>query len=136
MGELVDQDEIAAADEGRNDPGVGEIAGTEHARCCGSLEAREPRLQCLVERMVPGDEARGAGPDAVLGDRVAGRVLERGMVGESEIVVARERYQPPTVAFDDDVVARRGHQRTAQMLPFEGGQLGGGEVIEGGHFLC
>jgi hypothetical protein len=135
MRELVDQYEIAAADQRRNDPGVGEIAGTEHAGVGCSFEAREPRLQRLVERMVPGDEARGPGADAILRDGIAGGILERGMGGEPEIVVARERYETPAATLDDDITARGGHQRATQVLSFEAGKLGGGEVVEGGHFL-
>ncbi len=69
MGELVDQHEIAAADQRRHDAGIGEIAGAEHAGRRGTLEPRQPRLQRVVERMVPGDEPRGAGADAIFRDR-------------------------------------------------------------------
>ncbi len=57
------------ADQRRNDAGIGEIAGAEHAGGLGALEPGEPRFELGVERMVAGDQPRGAGADAVARER-------------------------------------------------------------------
>ena len=82
MRQLVDQDEIVAAGQRRNDAGVGEIAGAEHAGRLGALEPREPRFELGVQRMVAGDEARGAGADAVSCDRLDRRGLQSRVLGQ------------------------------------------------------
>ena len=48
MRQLVDQDQVAAADQRRHDAGIGEIAGAEHAGGFRALEPREPLLQLGV----------------------------------------------------------------------------------------
>ncbi len=77
MGELVDQDQVVAPDQRRNDAGIGEIAGAEHAGGLGALQRGQPRFELGVERMIAGDEARGAGADAIALDRRDGRRLDR-----------------------------------------------------------
>ncbi len=52
-------------DQHRDDAGVGEIAGAEHAGGLGALPARQPGFEFGVERMVAGHQPRGAGADAV-----------------------------------------------------------------------
>ena len=77
-------------------------------------------LQLGVERMIAGDEPRGAGADAVALDRGDGRGLQRRMMAQPEIVVAGERQQPPAVALDPEAVAAVGrHQRAAQVRPLQ-----------------
>ena len=49
------------ADQRRDDAGIGEIAGAEHAGRLGSLQPRQPRFELGEQRMVAGDQARGAG---------------------------------------------------------------------------
>ena len=70
MRKLVAQDEIAAAGNRRQDPGIGEIARAEHASGLRALELRQPRFEFGIERMVAGDEARGAGAHAEAADRL------------------------------------------------------------------
>ena len=88
MGQLVEQDEIAASDEGRGDARVGEKAGAEHAGRLSALYPRQPAFQLGVERMVAGDEARGAGADTVAFDRGDGGGLQQAMLAQAELVVA------------------------------------------------
>ena len=88
MGKRVDRHQVVAADQRRNDAGIGEIARSEHAGGFGALEARQPRFELLVERMVAGDEARGPGADAIPVGRLAGRRGERRMSRQAEVIVA------------------------------------------------
>ena len=64
----------------RRNAGIGEIAGAEHASRFRALKPRQPLLQLGVERMVAGDEPRGAGADAVAFDRRDGRRLQLRML--------------------------------------------------------
>ena len=45
MGQLVQQDEVAAPGQGRGDAEIGEIAAAEDQGGLGALVPREPRLQ-------------------------------------------------------------------------------------------
>src|SRR5579872_4870965 len=84
--------------------------------------------------MVPGDEARRAGAGAITFERRARRRLDLRMMRQVEIVVARERHQPPAVAqYMDAVSACRVDQAAAQLPRFEVTQFLGGELIERGH---
>ena len=65
MRQLVDQHQVVAADQRRNDAGIGEIAGAEHAGRLGALEPGEPRFELGEQRMIAGHEPRGAGADAI-----------------------------------------------------------------------
>ena len=73
--QLVEQHQPAAADQRRDDAGIGEIAGAEHDRCLGLLDAGEARLQLGIERVIAGDQPRGAGARAIALDRGVGRLL-------------------------------------------------------------
>ena len=98
MRELIDQDQVAWAGERRDDAEIGEVARAEDAGRLGLLPARQPRLERGVERMVAGDQAGGAGADAVGAQRLDRRRLDDGMVGQVEVVVAAERQQLAAVA--------------------------------------
>ena len=88
MGEFVDQHEVAAAGQRRDNAGIGEIAGTEHASRSGALEPRQPGLQRVIKRMISGHQPGGAGADAVLRDGFPCRIGQRGMAAQAEIIVA------------------------------------------------
>ena len=60
MRQLVEQHQIVAADQARDDAGIGEIAGAEDAAGFGALQPRQPRFEFGEQRMVAGDEPRGA----------------------------------------------------------------------------
>ncbi len=81
--------------------------------------------------MIAGDQPRGAGADPVDAQRLDRRLLDGGMVGQVEIVVAAERQQPAAVTQHPD----SGHpggvdERAAQRLAVEFAELGGREFIE------
>ena len=134
MRQLIDQDQVAAADQRRGDAGVGEIARAEHAGGLGALEPRQPLLQLGVERMIAGDEPRGAGADAVALDRRDGGGLQRRMLAQAEIIVAGERQQPPAVALDPEIAEPAGrHERAAQVRLLQRRKLLPCEFIERGH---
>ena len=65
MRQFVDQHEIVAADQRRNDAGIGEIAGAEHAGRLGALEPGEAPFELAEQRMVAGHQPGGAAADAV-----------------------------------------------------------------------
>jgi len=133
VGERIDQNEVAVADQGRDDSRVGEIAGTEHASRLGALEARQPVFQSLVERMVAGDEPRSAGADAVVRHRIDRRCDHLGMLTEIEIIVAREREQTAAAALGENTVAGRHHRRAAEPRALQRRKLVVGEFIERAH---
>ncbi len=87
----IDQEQVSRPDQRRDDAGIGEIAGAENACVLGALEAREPALQLREQRMVAGDQPRGAGADAIGPDRRNRCRLDLRMMGQVEIVVAGER---------------------------------------------
>ena len=92
-----------------------EVAGAEHARIFGALHRREAALERGKQRVIAGDEARGARPRPVALDRRDRRRLDRRMARQAEIVVAGEREQPPSAARDERGVLARGvGQRAAQ----------------------
>ena len=94
----------------------------------------EALLELGIERVVAGDEPRGAGTDAVALDRRNRGGLQVRMVGQSEIVVAGERKQPPAVAFDPEAVAAAGrHEAPPQMRLIEAVELAAREFVEGSH---
>ncbi len=124
MRQLIDQYEIMLVDQRGDDAGVGEVTGTEHTGCLRPLEASEAGLQFRKQGMIAGDQPRGAAADAVAIDRLAGGALDRGVVGQIEVVVAAKRDEVATVAPHMDAVrtiafaepapkARRGRARRA-----------------------
>src|SRR5215471_19316705 len=90
VGELVDENEIARANQGGDDAEVGEIARAEHAGSVRPLEPRESRFQLAQQRMVAADEARSAGANSIAAQRRDGRLLDRGMLAQVEVIVAAE----------------------------------------------
>src|SRR5215831_13636236 len=64
MAELVDQDQVGAADERRDHADVREVTAAEHDRVLSAFERGELALEIGVERMVAVHEPRGAGADA------------------------------------------------------------------------
>ena len=108
MGQFVDDDEIARADQCRDDAGIGKVAGTEHTCRLGALDAGEAAFELRIERMIAGHEARSARADAVARERRDRGLLDGRMVAEVEVVVAAERQQPPPVAHDPKAVETRG----------------------------
>ena len=94
----------------------------------------EPRLQLGIQRVVAGDQARGARAGAVCLDRRLRRLLDGRMLGEIEIVVAGKRQQALAVALDPDAVLAHGFgQRPAQMAALQIVEFGLRELIERGH---
>src|SRR5207302_1749191 len=99
------------------------------ARRLAALEPRQARFERAIERMVAGDEARGAGAGAMTLDRGDGGRLDQAMLAQIEIIVAREAEQPAPVLLEPDAVARELDQPAAQELRIEPGQLVGGEAV-------
>ncbi len=131
MRQLVDQHEIVAADQRRDDAAVGEIARAEHAGRLGALEPGEAAFELAEQRMVAGHQAGGAAADAVALRRFDGGGLERRVVGQRQVVVAAERQQAPAVAVDPDAVEPLGlGQHAMQAGAVEFAELGRCEVFE------
>ena len=80
MGELVQEDEVAAADERRNHADVRQVPAAEDDRVLGTLERRELALELDVKRMIAVDEPRGAGADTEAPRRVDARGDDVGMM--------------------------------------------------------
>ena len=81
----------AAADERRNHADVREIAAAEDDRVLAALERRELALELGIQRMIAGDEPRGARAGAVTPGCSDARGYDVRMMREAEVVVARER---------------------------------------------
>src|SRR5215204_6128042 len=134
MGQLVEQDEIAASDEGRGDARVGEIAGAEHAGRLSALYPRQPAFQLGVERMIAGDQTRGAGADTVALNRGDSGGFQQGVLAQTKIIVAGERQEPPAVALDPEIAVTAGrHKPAAQVRLVQRVELLPCEFIEGRH---
>ena len=101
MRQLVDQDEIFRSRERWDDAEIGEVAGAEHAGRLGSFDAGEAGFELAKQRIIAGDETRGAAARAVTLDRRDGGGLDGGMMGEAQIVVAGEGEKAAAVADDD-----------------------------------
>ena len=104
--QFIEQHQPVAADQHRDDAGIGEIAGAEHDRRLGLLDAAEPAFEFGVKRVIAGDQARGAGASAVALERFHRRLLDGRMLAQVEIVVAGKRQQPAAVALDPDARLR------------------------------
>ena len=131
--QLIRQHQPVAADQHRDDAGIGEIAGAEHHGGLRLLDAGEPRLQLRIQRVVAGDQARGAGAGAIGLDRGLRRLLDGRVLGQVEIVVAGKRQQAAAVALDPDaVLAHSLGQRAAQMAALQIVELGLRELVERG----
>ena len=134
MRQLVDQHQPVAADQHRDDAAVGEIAGAEHQRRLGLLDAGETRFQFGIKRMIAGDQARGTRAGAVNLQRLDGRLLDDRMLAQIEVVVAGKRQQALAAALDPDSVFAQGvGQRAAQVAAFEVGKLGLRKGVQRGH---
>ncbi len=132
VGQLVDQDQILRSSQRRDDAEIGEIAGAKDAGRLGSLDGGEAGFELAEERMVAGDEARGAGARAIAFDGGDGGGLDGRMMGEAEIVVAGEGDEAAAVADDMEAVGPVGRlQRAAQMRGLKLGEFCGGEGVEG-----
>ena len=133
VGQFVDQDQVAAAGQRRDDADIGEIAGAENAGGFGAFEPRQPAFQFVVERMIAGDQARGAGADAKTLRRLDRRLDDRRMAAKIEIIVARKREQTAAAALGINAVARRHHRRAAQPRALQRRKLAARKFIERAH---
>src|ERR1043166_1824664 len=98
MRQFIDQHEVACSGDRRDDAHIGEIPRPEYARGRRALEAGKALLQRSEQRVITGDESRGAGAGAVAIERLDGGGFDRRMVREIEIVVATERQEAAAVA--------------------------------------
>ena len=135
VGKLVHRHHVVGARERRDDAGVGQIPGAEHARRFRPFQCRQLRLKHGEQRVVAGHQPRRAGADAVLLRRLDGGGLDGLVLGKVEIVVARKRDQALAPALNLDGAQALGLDEGAQQVPLlEGGQLLLGEFIQGrGH---
>ena len=125
----------SAAGQCRNDSGVGEVAGAEHAGVLRTLEACEPRFELAEQGMVAGDEPRRAGARAVALDRCHGGLFHARVLRQVEVVVAGKRDEPAAATLQADAVARRVDQRAPQVPAIEVGKLSKRERIERFHVI-
>ena len=121
MRELIDENEIAVADERRNDAEIGEVAGAEDASRLGGLQLCKPRFEFGKERMIAGDEAGGAGAGAKSAERGNRRLFDFRMARETEIIIAGEGDEPASAADDDRaILGVRGTAGRNQAAPQRG----------------
>ena len=133
MRQFIHEDQIIGADHGRNDPGIGKIAGTEHAGRLAALQSRQPHFKFVVEWMIAGNQARRAGADPIAFNGIDGRGDDLGVLTEVQIIVARERQQTAAVALGPNSRARRDHRHAAKLRAFERRKLVAGKSIERTH---
>src|SRR5690606_40143202 len=88
--ELVADDDVLAAQNGRDGARVGGEARLIHQRRLGALEGRQPPLQLGVQAHGAGDGPHGSGAGAVCIDGPAGRLPQLRVVGQAQVVVGRE----------------------------------------------
>jgi hypothetical protein len=91
--EAVGEDGVVAPDQRRNDAKVGQVAGGEEQGARKAGEFGELLLQRGVRSEVAADQMRGAAADAPDAGAGTGRVDQRRVVGQAEIVVAAEADQ-------------------------------------------
>ena len=97
MVELVADDQVVLAGDGRDDAAVGGEAGLVGQHGLGVLEGRQPPLQLLVELHRAGDRPDGAAADAQVTDGGQGRLDQMRMGGQAQVVVGGEADDRPTV---------------------------------------
>ena len=83
-----------------------------------ALELGQLRLERLVHGHRPGDRAHGTRACPELADGRLGRVADPRVVGQPEVVVRRQRDQPPAVDRDDRALRRRHHPQRSVEMPF------------------
>src|SRR5688572_3890089 len=106
MVQAVSEDGTALLDERGREAEVRHVTGRKEKRALTAGEFRELLLQRSVLALVPRDEMRGAGTDAVQARRFdEGRAHAR-MRGDPEIVVAAEINAWPAVELDVGRVVR------------------------------
>ena len=98
--QLVGEDDLAAAGQGGDRAGVGEVAGAEEERRLVALEAGEPLLQLPVRLHVARDQPRGAGAGPPAQRRLGGGLAHLGAIGEAEVVVRAEEEDRAAVERD------------------------------------
>ncbi len=88
--QLVRDDGVVAAEDVRDQRGVREIAADHRQRALDADEVGELALQRAVQRALAPDQPRGAGPRAVLLQRVHLRPDDGLVPGVREVVVVGE----------------------------------------------
>ena len=87
MGELIDDDGVALADNGRDGAHGGGVAVGESEGGFGFLSVGDFFFESMVEIERSADEAGGGGSGAVVGEGPGGGLDEGGVLGEAEVVV-------------------------------------------------
>ena len=100
--EGVRDDGIIWSEQRLEEPAVRVEARAEQDRVVGAEKRRQPFLELLVQRLCPADEPHRRHSESPALERVAGRLDDRRVVGEPEIVVGA-KVQEPSHAFDLDV---------------------------------
>ena len=103
MVELVEQDDLAAADQAGDEAEVGLVAGGEDEAGFLAEELGEVVLQLLVQVEGAVQEAAAGAAGAVLMERLLGRLEDLRVVREAEVVV-RAQHDAPLALDDDDRV--------------------------------
>ena len=88
MGELVHHHHVVDPGKRRDDAGIGQIPGAEHARRFRPFQFRQLPLQLGEQRMVAGHQPGRAGADAVLLGRHDGGGLDGLVLAEVQVIVA------------------------------------------------
>ena len=95
--QLVGHHEHVRARERREHAQVGREPGGEQHRVVGVLPLGERGFELGVHGARAHDEARRARSRTPAVDRVMGRPDDRGMLGEAQVVVGRERHHRPAI---------------------------------------
>ena len=104
MVQLVAEDQVVFLHQRGDDSHVGLVSAVEHQRRFGSLETRDAPLQLLVRGHVARDQPGRSRAAAVAVQRLPGGFLQRGMVGEPQVVVGGEVQHLPPVEADGGVL--------------------------------
>src|SRR5262249_48470247 len=97
------------------------------------LQSRQPFFKLVVERMITGNQARGAGADPMVLNGIDGGGDNPWMLAEVEIIVAGKGQQTPAVALGPNSRARRDRGRAAKLRAFECDELFVGKYVERVH---
>ena len=98
MVEFVHHDQVVRSGQGGECGEVGHVAGWQQQRRFGFFESRKTTLQIQMENMMAPEQSAGAAADAVTAGRLTHRFDQCRLGRQTEVVVAGEIGQLPTVA--------------------------------------
>ena len=131
MVEAVGKNGVSTPSQCNHHADVGHVAGRHQQGARKAGKGGEPPLQCVMRRQVAADEVRSAAADAPAASAGAGRLDQRRIGGQAQIVVTAKADE--FTAVDDRQRPARGGQRAAmaaQAVVIKRGELGGQIVVK------